>query len=407
MVNGLPDASPCEPDTWYFPPEIADDLKDMDLPQSIKGETLACAWEYARSVIPHYTNWARYVAFMRIIIIGTIAEFAGGMVDVASGDILLGYSLSSLFATLFGGIPNRGDMEREYRCFLLVTTNKSSAKRNGALFRRYANSLVHSPRQWFRMRDCDGLSRFTIMAALACNDALDVGFSEDQFEVISELAITMYDGVAFYKHRSEGEVNSTFAYVPDDMRVKAFRQCREVLWGLDVALAQQRHFRTVSNFVRMFGGAIHMLMRRYRFVEEDLRIGTPETEGVISVTRNNFKLWYRIDANNQRDVSEESVKDYKDALARSEELLFPGLADMLEKCGDGNCDTCLYRASYGAEAIHFFGGVQLCDSCKLIWRKYIESLPERAAKAFPELLDTYGKGIHSTSELRHLLFPAD
>ncbi|KAJ6559528.1 hypothetical protein B0H19DRAFT_1288899 [Mycena capillaripes] len=392
--------SPRERDTWYYPPEIAGDLEDVDLPEDVKAETFACAWEYARSVIPHYTSWERYIAFMRIIIIGTICEFNGRTVDVMASDNLLGHSLSGLFDTLFQGIHNREDMEREYRSFLLFTAHKASDRRDGELFRRYANSLANSPRQWFRMRDCDGLARFTMMAALACNDVLDVCFTEPQFETLAEISITMYDAVAFYKHRSEGEVNSTFAYMPDNMRIKAFRQCREVLWALDAAMAHQRGFLIVANFLRMFGGAIHMLMRRYRFIEENLTIGVPETEGVVSLARANFKLWYRIDANKIKDVSEESIQCYKDVLARSDELLFPGLADVLEMSGDGDCDTCLYRASYGAEASHRFGGVQLCDSCRVKWRGYLESFPDRAAKAFPVLVDMYRKGIASNNSFR-------
>lgn len=63
---------------WHYPDEIANDLQSVDLPPAVKAEVFACAWEYSRCVIPHYTNWKRYVAFMRIIIIGTIAEFRGG-----------------------------------------------------------------------------------------------------------------------------------------------------------------------------------------------------------------------------------------------------------------------------------------------------------------------------------------
>lgn len=62
-------------DTWYYPPDIANDLDGINLPQRVKGEIYATAWEYSRTVIPHYTNWSRYVAFMRIIVMGIIAEF--------------------------------------------------------------------------------------------------------------------------------------------------------------------------------------------------------------------------------------------------------------------------------------------------------------------------------------------
>ncbi|KAJ6622761.1 BcABA3 [Mycena sp. CBHHK59/15] len=385
--------APREHDTWYYPPDIADDLKDVDLPDEVKGEIFACAWEYARCVIPHYTNWNRYIAFMRIIVMGTIVEFKGSMVDVAGGDNILGYSLSGTLAALFEGTPGHEDMAREYRSFLLVTADKASDRRNGELFRRYVNSLAQSPGHWFRMRDCDALARFTIAAALACNDLDDVWFSDEQFHMLGEIGVTMYDAVAFFKHRSEGETNSSFAYIPEEMRVEAFRQCREVLWALDAAWAHQPKMQTVTNFVRIFGGPIHMMMRRYRFVEEDLTIGKPETKHVVMQTRANFKLWNRVDATKMKDVSQEEIQRYRDSVARSDELMFRGLAEFLETGGDGNCDTCRYRASYGAETTHRFGGVELCDGCRTKWGDFVESFPERAAQVFPELVNTYNRAI--------------
>ncbi|KAJ7800922.1 BcABA3 [Mycena olivaceomarginata] len=349
-------------DAWYYPPDIANDLKDVNLPDEVKCEIFACAWEYARCVIPQYTNWDRYIAFMRIIVMGTIAEFKGSMVDVTAGDMILGYSLSNTLATLFEGTPCHADMAREYRTFLLITADKASNRRDSELFRRYVNSLAHSPKQWFRM------ARFTIAAALACNDLDDVWLSEEQFDMLGEIGITLYDAVAFYKHRSEGETNSTFAYMPEDLRVKAFRQCREVLWALDVAWARQRKMQVVNNF-------------------EDLTIGKPETNQVITQTRVNFKLWNRVDANNMKDVSEEDIQRYMDVLARSEELMFRGLDGLLETGGDGVCDTCRYRASYGAETTHRFG-VELCAGCRAKWRGFLKSFPDRATQVFPELMNT-------------------
>lgn len=90
---------------WYYPPDLANDLKPVDLPGKVKDEIFACAWEYSRCVIPQYTNWIRYVAFMRIIVMGIVAEFAGPMVDVTAGDDILGYDLGSVLATLFKGTP--------------------------------------------------------------------------------------------------------------------------------------------------------------------------------------------------------------------------------------------------------------------------------------------------------------
>jgi hypothetical protein len=109
-------------------------------------------------------------------------------------------------------------MAREFRCFLLITADKASNRRHGLLFRRYVAALAKSPRQWFRMRDTDALIRFTIGAALACNDLDDVWYTEEQFQTLDELGATLYDGVAFFKHRSEGEtVSSVSVHAECDM----------------------------------------------------------------------------------------------------------------------------------------------------------------------------------------------
>jgi len=116
-------------DTWIYPREIEHDLDGMvDLPQELVRETYACAWEYTRCVIPVFTNWDRYLAFARIIIIGIIAEFKGTLVDVTVSDSVLGYDLGELFATIFAGTPAHEDMAREYRTFLLITAAKSSQR---------------------------------------------------------------------------------------------------------------------------------------------------------------------------------------------------------------------------------------------------------------------------------------
>lgn len=54
------------------------------------------------------------------------------------------------------------------------------------------------------MRDCDALVRFTVAAALACNDFEAVLSGEEQFQILGEIGCAMYDVVAFYKHRAEG-----------------------------------------------------------------------------------------------------------------------------------------------------------------------------------------------------------
>jgi hypothetical protein len=367
-------------DNWFYPRDVEGDLKGIGLSDGIVAETLACAWEYTRCVIPHFTNWDRYIAFTRIIVIGIIAEFRGTLVDVTAGDDLLGYDLGELLDTVFAGTPGHEQMAREYRTFLLITTDKSSDRRDAELFRRYVNALAESPENWFRLRDCDALARFTIAAALACNDDDDTWFSEEEFQILAELGVTLYDAVAYYKHRAEGETNSTFAYAGHESRIACFRRCREVLWALDAAWARAPAHRSAINFLRYFGGPIHMMMRRYRFTEENLTIGTPETEQVVSQTRENVKLWNRIDATG-RSVHGER---YANVIARGDTLLFPGLTDMLENA-DG-CARCRHRRSYGAEASGRFGGVELCDGCRKEWQTYLKTFPARATEVFPILL---------------------
>ncbi|KAJ7843316.1 BcABA3 [Mycena olivaceomarginata] len=324
-------------DAWYYPPDIANDLKDVNLPPMKSSARLLPVHGSTRGgVIPQYTNWDRYIAFMRII---------GSMVDATP--------YRTPLATLFEGTPRHADMAREYRTFLLITADKASNRRDSELFRRYVNSLAHSPKQWFRMRDCDALARFTIAAALACNDLDDVWLSEEQFDMLGEIGITLYDAVAFYKHRSEGETNSTFAYMPDDLRVKAFRQCREVLW----ASTSPGH--------------------------EDLTIGRPETNQVITQTRANFKLWNRVDANKMKDVSEEDIQRYKDVLARSEELMFRGLDELLETGGDGVCRQVPLPPHTDSVV------VELCAGCRAKWRGFLESFPDRATHVFPSCMNTF------------------
>ena len=46
-------------DVWYYPADLANDLKDVGLSAAFAAETLACAFEYTKCIIPQYTNWAR------------------------------------------------------------------------------------------------------------------------------------------------------------------------------------------------------------------------------------------------------------------------------------------------------------------------------------------------------------
>lgn len=270
-----------------------------------------------------------------------------------------------------------------------MSSQKSSQQTNTMLFRRYINALSKNPWQFFRMRDTDALARFTIGAALACNDIDHIWFTDKKFDIMAEIGNTMYDAVAYFKHRSEGEVNSTFAYVPENKRVLAFHKCREALWALDVAWAGKPEMKCVINFLRFFGGPIHMMMRRYRFVEEGLTLGKPDTKIVIAQTRKNIKLWNRLD---EQEGTEEqrlqSLKQYRVVLEREKLLLFNGLGAMLEKADQTLCSECEYREIYGAPQDHTFGGVFLCAGCQQKWAEYIESVLERMAETFPETAET-------------------
>ncbi|OIW27381.1 hypothetical protein CONLIGDRAFT_633738 [Coniochaeta ligniaria NRRL 30616] len=376
------------PDTWLYPEAWIDELKGIaDLSAETVRQILAVAWEYTRCVIPVYTNSSRYLAFCRVIIVGIVAKFNGSLVDILAGDTVLGYNLNELFDTLFAQCPHRDALAQDYRTFIIATAEKTSNRQDSELFRRYVNALAESPKTWFRIRDADAIMRFSLAAALACNDIDNLMFTEEQFQILGEIGCTMYDAVAFYKHRAEGETNDTFAYVPSSLRQEAYRRAREVLWALDVAWADYPGHLPIVNFIRSFGGPIHMMMGRYRFVEDGLTIGKPETEDVISQTRRKFKLWNRVDSG--RECGPDEAR-YCEVIRQSGRLLFDGLADLLQRQEPGRerCDRCRYRMSYGAERSGEFGGVELCDECREGWRFYIESLPQRAAAAFPELHGT-------------------
>ncbi|GKZ71720.1 molybdenum cofactor sulfurase [Aspergillus niger] len=303
------------------------------------------------------------------------------MVDVTAGPKVLNYNLDEVLDELFHGTPGHLDMAREYKTFLLITSEKASHA-NSELFRRYVNALVGSPEQWFRMRDCDALGRFSIASALACNDILETWYTDVQYNILCEIGDTMYDAVAFFRHRSEGETNNTFAYMPEDQRIDAIHRARQVLWALDVAMAGMPGLLAVTNFLRSFGGPIHIMMRRYRFVEEDLTVGKSETKEVIKQTRLNTKLWNRIDSETDTVLR---IEHYKSSMARSDELMFRDLADYLNGADSKHCPDCIYREVYGAQRYHCFGGVQLCDQCRHDWGHFLETLPERSKRAFPDL----------------------
>ncbi|KAK0710620.1 hypothetical protein B0H67DRAFT_583079 [Lasiosphaeris hirsuta] len=366
-------------DTWFYPAEIEGDLRGTKLPDRFVDETLATAWEFTRCIIPHFTNWARYIAYVRLIAISTVAEYNGALIDAVTENTVLGYNIKNLLHDLFGGVPIHEEMSREFRTNLLFTADKSCDRRNSDLFHRYVNLLGQAPRTWFRLRDCDGLARFTIAASLVCNGIYDRWFTEQQLQILGEISLTMYDAVAYHKHRAEGEVHNTFAYAGDEVRKTAYHRCRETLWALDALAAKDTSLQCAISFTRYIGGPIHMMMRRYRFVDDGLTIGKPETEEIIWNARQHVKLWNRVDlhtglVDNDRHTT---------VTAHSDELLFPGLVELLDDSAQGHCNDCIFRPFYGAETSRKFGGVELCQTCKLEWQEYLGSIAARAAEAFP------------------------
>ncbi|EXL39376.1 hypothetical protein FOCG_18015 [Fusarium oxysporum f. sp. radicis-lycopersici 26381] len=368
---------------WYFPAELRNGLKPFDLSNETIAETLACAWEYARCVIPDWNSWDRYLAFNRTIVIAIIAEFRGDLIPEVDSKDIIGYDLDELLSTLFGGTSMREDMARVFRTFLLMSAEKSRKRRDSELFGRYLNALTKSPQCWFRLRDCDALARYTMASALACNGFSDMPFDEKQLQLVAELSDTLYDAVAFYKHRAEGETNSTFGYVGNEMRVENYRDYRDILWALDVTWAQDPAKRCVLNFVRPFGGPIHMMTRRYRFVEDGLMIGRPETDQVVELTRANFKLWNKVEGD-----AAKPAKDGRnmDIITQSDKLMIPGFCGLLESSAEKSCSYCDSAVS-SSPGIRRFGGVRLCDECKTEWRLFMRAARVRFAAAFPEIKD--------------------
>ncbi|KAK4444024.1 hypothetical protein QBC34DRAFT_475985 [Podospora aff. communis PSN243] len=372
-----------EKDTWLYHKFFENDLLNVPgLTPSAREEVLTTAWEYSRVIIPHYTNFTRFACWVRFMIICIIAEYEGDVVDIAQGDKVLGYDLGELLDTMLQDRPGAEDMKREFRAFMLMGAEKCCDRRGGTLFRRYVNHLARGPKVWFRARECDALARFSIAAALCCNDIDDLWFNEEQLQVLGEIGVTLYDAVAFFKHRGEGETNNTFAYVDPAVRGETYKRTREVLWALDAAWGGSLKKIVVLNFIRPFGGPVHMMMRRYRYVEDGMIIGKLEDEEVVEQTRQKYKLWHRVDHRDDYDPNEER---YQHVLANKHTLLYSGLAEELEN-DVRHCDKCIYQDTYGATYINEFGGVKLCRECTNAYVKYSESLPERAAAAFPELL---------------------
>jgi hypothetical protein len=124
-----------------------------------------------------------------------------------------------------------------------------------------------------------------------------------------------------------------------------------------------------------------MTMRRYRFVEDGLTLGLPENERVVEETRRNVKLWYRLGPGASR-VGDTGMADtyYRETMAREGRVMFPGLAEMLDRSDVDRCSSCRTRNAYGPDGVGEFGGVVLCDGCRSQWDGYLRDFPSRMKK---------------------------
>ncbi|SER79320.1 hypothetical protein SAMN04487983_102269 [Streptomyces sp. yr375] len=359
-------------EAWYFPPDLRGTFAPEGLTARQADEALACAWEYLRTIIPAYTNRARYLALARLTAVSTVAEFRGEHVSPLNSPVIAGYDTGELLATLFAGTAVHDDMAREYYSSILITAEKSAPQGNAELLGRYTAALAHSPAQWFRIRDCDAQARLFIAAALACNDIEDAWPTEEQNQILTEICDAMYDAIAYHKHRAEGEICNTFAYADADLRHHTYRTYRDTLWNIDAHWADVPERIPVVNFLRNIAGPIHMTMRRYRFVEDGLTIGIPETAEIVDQARDNVKLWYRFGPTPQEN------NHYEDILAARDRVLFPGFAEILENAGP-TCPDCRYPDRYPPPTGRC-AGVRVCAAHRAAFDTHLARLPGRARR---------------------------
>ncbi|MFB7601006.1 hypothetical protein [Streptomyces sp. NPDC056160] len=364
----------------YYPKEIDGDLRDCGLAEKERIEVLATAWEYVRCGIPEFTNPEKYLAFVRLTALTTVAEYRGDLVDVEEimklDGRVLGYPVRELLDTLFVGSGVGEEMTQEYASSILFMAEKTREQQSD-LCRRYIEAIASSPVRYFRLRDCDAQVRLFIAAAVACND-LEPDFREVEYRAMAEIGLTLYDAVAFYKHRAEGEISNLYAYCGQDLdfRRTAYATARSTLWAMETQRYETVQGRCAINLLKNLP-LIHMSMRRYRFVEDGMTIGTPETSAVVRATRANVKLWYRNDV--RQKPSGRPAATGQRTVATVQNMLSPELAAALECSPEEACARCTRRETYGATSEGQFGGVVPCDECREEWRRYVSSSWDRHA----------------------------
>ncbi|MFJ1709560.1 hypothetical protein [Kitasatospora sp. NPDC088346] len=205
-----------------YPSELDGDLRDCGLAEPERREILTTAWEYTRCGIPEFTNRAKYLTFARLTALTTVAEYRGRLVDVERmlrpGGRVLGYPVREMLDSVFAGTSVGESMTREYASCLLLMAAKTGG-RHPVLHSRFTQALASSPELYFRLRDCDAQVRLFIAAAVACND-LDPSFTEAEYRAMSELGMSLYDAIAYHKHRAEAEVCNLYAYCGPDLEFR-------------------------------------------------------------------------------------------------------------------------------------------------------------------------------------------
>ncbi len=366
----LPSASR-PPDEWFYPKDLTYDLISTPLLYDVRQEIFTCAWEYVRCALPQFTNRTRYLAFTRIVIITVVAEFRGDLIDIVDNDRnILGYNLEVLLATVFSGLnPNVcRDLGCEIRNHLLMSCEKTDNRRTTSeLFRRYANTPAIPPMHNFRLRDCGVLVRFTIAAALACNDLeyCYVALSEHQLQIFGELGVVLYDGITYNKHhRAGGQVNRTFAFSDFEAnhQVHIHREYRKVLSAMDVSVGHSTPFRCVANFLRFLERS-----STSRAAEADQNIDQCyDTEVLVTETL-------------------KDLQRYQEIMSQSHRLTFLGFNAIIDNRDKEQCMDCSNRDSQDTQVMQDIAGKHTCENCEGRWRRWLDGFPRRAVNAFPGL----------------------
>jgi predicted metal-binding protein len=117
-----------------------------------------------------------------------------------------------------------------------------------------------------------------------------------------------------------------------------------------------------------------------------LTIGMPEDTRMVEETRENIKLWNRVDSKEEAAEHAWDETSYRRALEAEEEVMFEGFGDLLRQGSRHACEDCNKNPVHlAAQQMYQFAGVRLCEVCRREWDAYVGTLPDRAVQAFPIL----------------------